>query len=303
MVKIKYFFQRYWVLVLLAFIATVIVGIVLIRPRLGPPIEIAPIASLKRPVFPQAKILETKISYQLALPDESPEAPKVLPVYQAHPQEEFDYSNLARPNLEGEQIVSSVEQATSYAKGFLEKNKRWTPELENGKYETNFLKVGGYEVFKTNSFVKADIIAVHFYPEINHYLIIGNSPFSGLMEVWMGKNAQVQKVKDFLTNYDTTDPLTYPLLSFSQAWQKITDQEGTVTSLVKQEEVYDQTVIGINSIKIIQAFLTYYQPFDLPSSLQPIWVFKGIAVLQDRTESEVAVYLPAIEKAYFTPEL
>ncbi len=303
MVRIKHFFQRYWVLVLLAFIATVIVGIVLIRPKLGPPVEIAPTASLKRPVLPQAKILDTKISYQLDLSDESPEAPRTLPVYQAHPREEFDYSALAKPNLEGEQVVSSPEQAAGYAKGFLEKNKRWTPELENGEYETNFLKIGGFEVFKALSFADADIIAVLFYPEIDNYLIVGKSPFSGSVEVWVGRNAQIQKVEDFLADYETTDSSTYPLLSFTQAWEAIIDQKGSVVSLVKQEEAYDQTIIGINSIRVTQAFLAYYQPFDLPSSLQPIWVFKGIALLQDRTESEVGVYLPAIEETYFIPEL
>jgi hypothetical protein len=115
----------------------------------------------------------------------------------------------------------------------------------------------------------------------------------------VGKNAQVQKVKDFLADYDQSFPLDYPLITFDQAWQEIEAQKGTVVGLTKQEAVYSPVAVGLNSITITQAFIAYYQPSELPASLQPIWVFKGFALLQDRTESEVAVYLPAIEEVYF----
>ena len=299
MVKIKYFFQRYWLFVLLAFLATMIIGLVLIKPRIRPPTEVAQPATLETPVFNQAKINPGKIAYQLNLSGEPPKVSKKLPVYRASLQKQFDYSSLVEINLEGEKIVNSSEQAAGYAKGFLEKNQRWNSTLESGEFEVNFFKVGGYEVFQIDNFENADIIAVHFYPEINKLLVVGSSPFSGLMEVWVGKNAQIQKVKDFLADYDQSFPLDYPLITFDQAWQEIEEQKGIVVSLIKQEAVYSPVAVGLNSITITQAFIAYYQPPELPNSLQPIWVFKGLALLQDRTESEVAVYLPAIEEVYF----
>jgi hypothetical protein len=299
MVKIKYFFQRYWLFILLAFLATIVVGLVLIKPRLKPPTEIVQPATLEKPLFNQAKINPEKINFQLNLTGETPKAPPKLPVYRVSPQKQFDYSPLVKINLEGEKIVASPEEAAAYAKGFLEKNQRWNSYLENGEFENDYFKVGGYEVFRTDSFEKADIIAVHFYPEINKLLVIGTSPFSGLVEVWVGKNAQVQKVKDVLADYDLSYPLDYPLITFDQAWQEIEAQKGTIVSLTKQEEVYSPVTISISSININQAFLAYYQPSELPSSLQPIWVFEGTAFLQDYSESEVAVYLPAIEETYF----
>ncbi|MCJ7793007.1 MAG: hypothetical protein MUP45_03460 [Candidatus Marinimicrobia bacterium] len=299
MVKIKYFFQRYWFFVMLAFLATMIIGLVLIKPRIRPPTEVAQPATLEPPILNQAKINPGKIAYQLNLTDEPSKVSQKLPVYRVSLQKQFDYSSLVKINLEGEKIVNSSEQAVGYAKGFLEKNQRWNSTLESGEYEVNFFKVGGYEVFQVDNFGNADIIAVHFYPKINKLLVVGVSPFSGLMEVWIGKNAQIQKVKDFLADYDQSYPLDYPLISFDQAWQNLENQKGMIVSLTKQDEVYSPVAVGLNSITITQVFLAYYQPPELPNSLQPIWVFKGFALLQDRTESEVAVYLPAIEETYF----
>jgi len=296
MVKLKEFFQRYWLFILLAFLATVIVGVVILRPKApGAP----KLASLAQPYFSKANLAEGRIFYHLSLDKEVAETPKELPVFSAQLRSYFDYSKLARPNLEGEKIVDSALQAAGFAKGFLKENNRWTPELENGEYETNFLKIGGFEVYEIQFLEDAEIIITQFYPKINDYLIVGRIPFSGLMEVWVAKNGRIQKVKDELAQYDQTKPINYPLTSLDEAWQQIEEQKGTVVYVGTQEETYDLSPVKISDVTINKAFLAYFQEEEQPSFLQPIWVFQGKAIFRDGTETEVAIYLPAIEEKYF----
>lgn len=300
MVKVKEFFQRYWLFILLAFLATVVAGIVIFfrQPEVPRP-EPVELPSLTHPRFEPAQITKGRILYQLDLIEKAPEAPATLPVYQAKPRASFDYP--IETDLGGKQIVTSTTQAAGLAKGFLNQNNRLTEELNQGEYQTMFFKIGGFEVYPANSFEEADIIAVHFYPKVNNLIVIDNNPFSALVEVWIGKNGKPRKVKDFLADYEPVEDNDYPIISFTEAWQVVTEQKGAITSLKKQEETYEIVAVKINTIIITKAYLAYFQSEELPASLQPVWVFQGRAILQDGTESEVAVYLPAIEEKYFTP--
>ena len=294
MVKIKGFFRRYWLFIFLAFLATILAMIVLFRTKPSHIVEEPQLPLLNRPLFQKAKITTGAINYQLSLQEEIPQSPEKLAVYRARPPSFFDYSKLTNPNLEGEKIITSTTQAAGLAKTFLEQNKRLPPDLKKGTYGVKFFKVSGYEVFQTENFASSDILTVHFYPQIDDYLVLGSSPFSALVEVWVGKNGQIQKVKDFLAEYDRTDAVEYPLVSFDQAWQMITNQKGTIVSLVVQEKAYAPPAVKIENVTIIKAYLAYFQEQELPSKLQPIWVFEG---------QTTAVYLPAIVEKYFTPEL
>lgn len=296
MVKVKEFFRHYWFFIFLAFLATIIGGLVFFfrQPTTLP--QPPKLPTLVPPQFKPAQIAEGRIFYQLDLKENAPEAPDKLPFYQVQSRPSFNYP--VKANLEGKSILISPTQAAGLAKGFLGQNNRFPEELNQGEYQIKFLKIGGYEVFPTDSFEKADIVAVHFYPKIGDLYIIDNNPFSALVEVWIGKNGQPQKVRDFLAEYKKTEGGDYPIISFTKAWQAI-EQKGTVVSVLKQEETYSPAVVKINTIVIDKVYLAYFQPSELPSLLQPIWVFQGKAILQDGTESEVTVYLPAIEEKYF----
>jgi len=86
----------------------------------------------------------------------------------------------------------------------------------------------------------------------------------------------------------------YPIISFIQAWEKISEQKGVIVSLKKQEEEYGVYQSQLSSIIINKAYLAYFQEENLPASLQPIWVFQGKTIFVNGEESEVSVFLPAI---------
>lgn len=299
---VKNFLRRYWIFIVLAFLATIVIGIVFNKPKVSPKENDIPLSSsllpqLTSPNFKKAKITGRIIDYRFEF-SESIKTPTSLPVYQVQPRTFFNYAKPIKPGLEGEKIITSTNQAGELVKDFLVKNSRWSTELENGIFNVEYFKAGGYETFKVNDFSQADILSLHFYPQINQYLVFGNSPFSGLLEVWIGKNGKIQKVKDFLGNYDQTSFTDYPLVSLKEAEQMIRNQKETVVSITAQEETYGSSEIRISSVSLNKVYLAYFQEEDLPSLLQPIWVFEGNTILKDGSKSEIAIYLPAVLEKY-----
>jgi len=294
MVRFKSFFRHYWLIIVLAFIATIVGIVVVLLPKPTSISEKPKLPALSLPQFTKADIASGNIFYQLDLKETPPETPNILPVYQARPKEPFNWSKIITQNLEGPPIVKSATEAARLAKGFLSQQKRWTPELEAGDFEVKFLKIGGFEVFPTESFEKADLLAIHFWPKINNYLVVGSNPNLGGVEVWVAKNGKIQKVKENLANLDTSDPVDYPIISFTQAWEKITQQKGMIVALSKQEEEYGVTRLQLSSVIINKTYLAYFQEQNLPAKLQPIWVFQGKTILTSGEESEVSICLPAI---------
>lgn len=292
MVKVKEFFRHYWLIMFLALVATVIGVVVVFLPKPAPEKPKPP--TLPPPQFVQANIAPGNIFYQLDLEQTPPHIPETLPVYQARPRESFDWTKIIKPNLEGPLVVKTATEAAGFSKGFLSQYKRWTPELEAGDFEVRFLKIGGFEVFPVEDFEKADLLAVHFWPKINNFLVVGQNPNIGEVEVWVAKNGKTQKVKENLANLDTSNPVDYPIISFTQAWEKITQQKGTIVALSKQEEEYGVTRFQLSSVIINKTYLAYFQEENLPAKLQPIWVFQGKTILINGEESGVSIFLPAI---------
>jgi hypothetical protein len=295
MVKIKEFFRHYLLIIVLAFTATIVGIVVVLLPKPTPISEKPKPPIIKPPQFNQANIAPGNIFYQLDLKETPLQLPNTLPVYQARPRETFDWPRIISQNLEGPPIVKNATEAAGLAKGFLSQHNRWTPELEAGDFEIKFLKIGGFEVFPTENFEKADLLAIHFWPKIDNLIIVvGQNPNIGGVEVWVAKNGKVQKVKENLANLDTSNPVEYPIISFTQAWEKITQQKGTIVVLSKQEEEYGVSQLQLSSVIINKVYLAYFQEQNLPAKLQPIWVLQGKTILANREESGVSIYLPAI---------
>ncbi|MFH0863790.1 MAG: hypothetical protein V1858_01725 [Candidatus Gottesmanbacteria bacterium] len=298
MVKIKEFIRRRFFLIGLSFVALIVIGLSFLGPSLFRQTKeevLGPI--ITRPIFSQAKIVSQNIIYQLDFP-EKPYSPLELPLYQASERSHPKASPISF-NLEGEKVVSSTLRAEEIAKLYLSQNNLWAKELDKAEIDIEFLKVGGYEVFKAKNVDEADIFNVLFYPKIENYIILANSPFFPLMEVWVRENGQVQKVADFLANYQQKGTQKYSIISFDQAWQQVLNQRAVITSLSIEQEKYFTSEFKINKISLKKAYLAYFQEQTLPSLLQPIWVFEGETIFEDGTSSGVSLYLPALEEKYY----
>ena len=297
--KLKHFLKSYWIFVLLSLLVVFVINLAVSKPKITLP-KIDQSQLLKHPSLVSAPLEKGEIEFVSAINDK-PQAPEKLPVYLARPKASYDYSILIRQK-QNETPISSVGEAENLARAFLLKNNRLTDELSNSDYKVNFMKTGGFETFQVNNFEDADILSIEFYPKVNNYLIVGNTPFSSLMEVLLNKKGIIKKVSDATANYDQSEARTLPIVSFEKAWQMLTEQKGIITALSVQETTYNPQPARVQQVIVNTASLAYFQEQNLPASLQPIWVFTGDTVIDGATYSKVAIYLPAIEEDYFVKE-
>jgi len=83
MVRFKNFFRHYWLIIVLAFVATIVGIVVVLLPKPTPISEKPKLPALSSPQFTKADIASGNIFYQLDLKETPSETPNVLPVYQA----------------------------------------------------------------------------------------------------------------------------------------------------------------------------------------------------------------------------
>jgi hypothetical protein len=89
---------------------------------------------------------------------------------------------------------------------------------------------------------------------------------------------------------------TYPLLNPNVAQQRIQNGEGSLSLLnYNNDEVSQYTPQSVKKYFITDLYITYYEGLFEQKFLQPVYLFSGVAELENSSSVEFYIYYPAID--------
>ena len=346
MIKIKFFFQKYWLFIILAATVTILAYFYFFQrnspqekkenliPFSSPKINfyesINPDLSQLEKDFPDFKkeieiyqVSDNFISDQSALKISKDfgysENPIVtndtrgpiytwsnefnnLSIYLKEGRFQYGFDLLRNPELiQGE--PPGIQESEQKFKELLKEKGLNYPEkvslefTEESYYLTsgaNFLKTSQIDPKKSFAFLQA------LY-KINGLKIIG--PEKPLISVYFGNNFQIARF-DFAKIFEKIDLLDkYPLKGKEEILKSIKDNP-QISYLNNKEGFYNENLIygeeipSLKSLSFEKIELIYYKEVQSQSYLQPVFLIMGSAVLEDGTQAEVGLYLPAIKDEY-----
>lgn len=340
--KIKIFFRKYWLFILLATLVTILALFYFIQKEISPQKE-TNLLSLSKP---EIKNLSTITPNLNELEKNFPSFSKTLEVYQVDKTlitdqqavkiaQNFDFKenpsvtnyiqgplyNWANSQAtltiylkEGRfQYVSNqglikgeppaFKEAENKLKEILKEKELLPPEkIKTEISQENFYFSNGTNFIKTTSDNPQKSFAfIEFIYKINNFRIDG--PETPLISVYFANNLQIVRF-DFSKIFEKIDSLNfYPLKTKDEIIKNLKENPRISflkdiksfyqENLISGEKVPDLQSLSFNKIEII-----YYKNITEQTSLQPVFLITGTAVLKDGTQAEVGLYLPAIKDQY-----
>ena len=346
MIKIKTFFHKYWLFILLATIGTILAAFYffnkttllkekeiltgIIAPKITYYSSIKPnLNSLESnfPDFPE-KIEIFQVNYSSFSDEQAIKISKDFG-YQENPLVtndiygsiytwSNDFNNLSVYLKEGKfhygldllrnpELISGLppsiqESKNKFSELLKEKgleplNKISVDFINEGYYfgdEANFIKTNQEDPKRTFAFLQA------LY-KVNNSKIDG--PETPLISLYFANNFQIARF-DYSKIFEKIDLLDfYPLKAQPEVIETI--QNNPQISFLKNSEgfyqenlIYDEKLPELKNLSFNKIELIYYKEVSQQTSLQPVFLITGTAVLNDGTQAEAGLYLPAIKDEY-----
>jgi hypothetical protein len=176
-----------------------------------------------------------------------------------------------------------------------------------GKYKDNKLFPNTSKIIKVN--VNRRIIIPKTKPTDKDkiYKILGNNPLNPNISIFVTNSSTVYKMPDINYNYheiltDTSNKSEYPLASVNTVWSEVISQgKGVVAYAQLDSDDYYSTSTDyeIEKISIQDIYLAYYEPREVTSYMQPIYVFEGKFSARKNTgglgqSGTIYIYYPAL---------
>ena len=89
---------------------------------------------------------------------------------------------------------------------------------------------------------------------------------------------------------------TYPIITVQSAWKAVSAGNGIISNITaKDSDAFKSPVpVALSRILINQVYLAYYETPEFQKYMQPIFVFEGKYIGQDRNTGNISIYYPAI---------
>lgn len=181
--------------------------------------------------------------------------------------------------------LPSDEQAKTESQNFLKSNQLLTGELEKGEAQISYWGLNPSGLVPAISLSEAEFVRVNlFRADLDELKILPADPKESLVNFLFSgsKNLNKKIVEIKYTHFPVEKEsfATYPLKPIAAAWQEMQEEKGYVAHLGQNND---------GQIIIRRISLAYYDPAELQTYLQPIYVFEG--------DKNFFGYVPAI-----TPE-
>ncbi len=194
---------------------------------------------------------------------------------------EMDVSWETDPDFLNNSLIPNETQAISEANRFLQRGGFLAPDLKDGSSKVTLLTYKGSRFTEALSLSEADFVQVDlFRVPFSDAEILPSDPNKGLARVLIsGSRDQGERIvsaeyKYVEVNWDVKE--TYPVISVSDAWQKVQSGQGFVA-------VEPETS---NKIVLREVEFGYYDSLVEGDFVQPIYVFKG--------DEDTVVYVQAV---------
>jgi hypothetical protein len=189
------------------------------------------------------------------------------------------------------------QEAASLAK---EKLVNWELLSETSSPTIGYFRTAGLELEPVTNPNLATVYEIVFSFAVDDYPLIGFGPAQDVALAWVTKEGQLIKLNYFSHQIDQEKMGTYPIKPADVAIAEIQQGQGKILSAKTQAGI--ETNIDpknpIKSINLTSVELAYYESVEKQEYLQPIYVFKGTAVLEDDEVLEVFLYLPAVSSEW-----
>jgi len=132
------------------------------------------------------------------------------------------------------------------------------------------------------------------------YPIYGLDPTRSYLQVFVAPPSSVKtktpivNALNWQPNYQKSSP--YPLEDIETAWEKIKAGQGFITHLKPETaDPYDPyQPLSLKEVKIETIELAYLHPTNPNDYFQPIYVFGGTAITDQKEKAQIILYLPAL---------
>ncbi len=199
-------------------------------------------------------------------------------------------SNLNRNPFDENQLLQTAEKFL-VDKGFI--GSKENLDL----LRINYLKIDGSEIgYSTTG--SADLAQVMLKQLIDGYQIVNPTPGVGTISVMINKNGNVT-----LVYYDGLNPVVSKTNYTIKIFKELVDNIDKAKIQSVSVSGHDSDISILQSVKevVVNKAEVAYLKEDVPSQslLQPIFLLQGTATLQDGSQVQVVLYLPAISNQYF----
>lgn len=344
--KIKIFFKKTWLFILLATIATILAIFYITKQTAKPeqrvnllplnPPEITtyfsptPDLSQLEEIFPSfAKEIEVyqvstnTISNQMALKiaqdfgyQENPIVTNDirgpiytwsnqlnnLTIYLKEGRFQYALDLLRNPELIKGEPPGFQESEDKFKEFLKEKGLNPIEKINLNIIEKNYYLVGASNFIKTTSIdPQKNLTFLNSIYQINGYKIDG--PEAPFVSIYFANNFQIARF-DYSKIFEKIDLLDIYPLRTQQEVIRVIKNNPQISFLKNSESFYQENLIygeklpELKNLSFDKIELIYYKNIGQQTSLQPVFLITGTAILSDGTKAIAGFYLPAIKEEY-----
>lgn len=203
--------------------------------------------------------------------------------------------------LSGEDLGEPPSKAAAVekAKNFLKNLNILSADYESGRTEATYLRIEGETLHKVQSLSEAQLTRVDFYRAVEEQPILGPRPLEGLIRMILTeKDEPLLDFNFFLIEAHMAS--TYPLKTVAEAWAQVEAGQARLSFLgpIGGDPFSSYTPLSPQKIYVRQIYLAYFEAEKFQDFLQPIYVFEGIGLTDDRRQLAYFAYVPAVSGSW-----
>jgi len=216
---------------------------------------------------------------------------------------DYQYDYHTAPELFTPGVFFSTSKITDIGRKVLEQ-KKLDYGLEESKPRYQLLKFQDGELRQASNLRDTSAVKINFsLPSQDQYPIVEQDPQNAQISVVFTGNLrdrdsygtilELQSVRWTVLHEKLS---SYPVKSSSQAWEEFINTKKYIVQLSPRG--WDSTLPvspqRVTEFRAREVFLAYFNPLTYQKYLQPVWVFKGNAVLLNLQLADWQAYIPAI---------
>lgn len=154
---------------------------------------------------------------------------------------------------------------------------------------------------------KGNLINLKYQKIVNSRPVFQTHSNTFPLEILIGANNSIVKLKYYPTSQQTTEKNTYPLISIDQAVNQLNQGKGKLTFLEYLTEdgpsYYGEipfSIKGISSASLDEVNLVYFYDFQ-KNLFIPSYVFSGTGIASDRKKVTLSLLIAALDPQYLLP--
>lgn len=194
------------------------------------------------------------------------------------------------PQSSSSLIINSPQEAMIKASDFLKTFNPYSESLSPDPQNISYYLSSPGDLKKTKNFEEADTFDIPFIQKVDNLPVYAQFGSSARAHAWVNKTGNIVRVS-LRTQEIPLAEGTGQIISFDEAKKKIIEGEGTI--VLYGEEYQGEPLPPPIKTTFASALLAYLKD-SLNNSLYPIFVFSGIALVND-TEIKIMAYLPALK--------